>query len=230
MTHPKKSLIEIENQNNNQDSLEAALARAQKNIGKAHKDGKNPHFKSAYTTLASVQDACLEALNNEGIAVSQTLGFVMEQIILNTRLLHTSGNFIESICPLLMSKNDMQALGSAITYARRYSLAAICGVVQEDDDGNKSSHKNKDPQPEPQPEPEYYDENPYAKPAPAAPGWEKSRKITQGQADLFQKMTRGFTHEMLKKLLKEFEVDNQNELLMSQFNDVLDRLKEMKKA
>lgn len=121
------------------NEITKALVEAQKKIQAAHKDGKNPHYKSKYATLEGVWEACREALNAHGLAVTQTIRARESGVFLRTRLLHTSGQSIYGDCPLLNPKGDMQGLGSAITYARRYSLAAIVGVVQEDDDGEQAS-------------------------------------------------------------------------------------------
>lgn len=122
------------------NEIAKALVEAQKKIESAHKDKTNPHFKNRYATLEAVWDACHRALSENGIAVTQTLHYSqMGAAILRTSLLHTSGQSIISECPLLNPKGDMQGLGSAITYARRYSLAAIVGVTQDDDDGEGSS-------------------------------------------------------------------------------------------
>lgn len=116
--------------------LAKALAKAQAVIEGASKDSTNPHFGSKYADLASVWAACRKALTDQGLAVTQTTAQRDEHIILITRLLHVSGEWVESELPLIFAKNDMQGLGSALTYARRYSLAAMAGVSPEDDDGN----------------------------------------------------------------------------------------------
>ena len=105
-------------------------------MGKALKDSDNPHFKSKYADLAAVMDACLPALNRHGIAVVQP--FVSSDFgnAVKTVLIHESGETLECAVPLIVGKNDMQGLGSAITYARRYGLMAMAGIAPEDDDGN----------------------------------------------------------------------------------------------
>jgi hypothetical protein len=119
-------------------TLAAALAKAQGQIKGATKDVTNPHFKSKYADLASVWEACRKPLSDNGLSVVQFTQILGEDnhTVLITKLLHASGESIEGMTPLLMGKQDMQALGSALTYARRYGLAAIVGVAPEDDDGN----------------------------------------------------------------------------------------------
>jgi len=125
--------------------LATALAKAQAQIKGALKDSMNPHFRNRYADLESVWDACREALTSNGLSVVQGAHYVDGQWVLTTQLLHTSGDLMESHVPLLNSKGDMQGLGSAMTYARRYGLAAMVGVVQTDDDGNAASNGPSEP-------------------------------------------------------------------------------------
>lgn len=120
--------------------INAALAKAQAKMAGAKKDATNPHFKSRYADLASVWDACREALTANGIAVVQmTAPSEKDEIIVETRLAHSSGEWYEGTLSLPVSKADAQGYGSALTYARRYGLAAAAGVAPEDDDGNAAA-------------------------------------------------------------------------------------------
>jgi hypothetical protein len=126
------------------DSIElmaAALAKAQLGIKGAVRDSQNPHFRSHYADLSAVWDSCHEQLNANGIAIVQQTETLDGKLVLVTRLIHTSGQWIRSEWPLKPTKDDPQGLGSAVTYARRYSLAAIAGVAPrgDDDDGNAAS-------------------------------------------------------------------------------------------
>lgn len=121
--------------------LSAALLKAQRSITFAAKDAKNPHFKSTYADLPAVIDAIKPALNDAGLVFLQTFspseaGF----IAVTTRLMHETGEWIEDTATVPLSKSDPQGYGSAATYARRYSLAAITGLYQDDDDGNAASN------------------------------------------------------------------------------------------
>jgi hypothetical protein len=120
-------------------TLAAALVKAQAQIKGATKDSTNPHFKNTYADLGSVWDACREALQLNGFSVIQHGDLYEGQWVLTTLLLHESGESMTGRVPLLNSKGDMQGLGSAITYARRYGLAAMVGVCPEDDDANAAS-------------------------------------------------------------------------------------------
>lgn len=117
------------------NELASALAKAQAEIESAAKSAQNPHFKSRYADLASIRDACQGPLSKHGLSVTQTVESGEHGFVLVTSLMHSSGQWIEGRMGLILQKNDMQGLGSALTYARRYSLAAIVGVAQDDDDG-----------------------------------------------------------------------------------------------
>lgn len=121
------------------DELGAALAKAQGQIEGAKKDSANPFFKSKYADLASVWDACRKHLSENGLSVTQCPEEAENGISIETMLLHSSGQWIKSRYTMPVSKIDAQAVGSAITYARRYALASIVGVAPEDDDGNAAA-------------------------------------------------------------------------------------------
>ena len=129
---------------NDINELAKALALAQSEIGGAKKDSSNPFFKSKYADLESVWEACRSALTKNGLSVSQLVGSDEKGLNLTTMLLHSSGQSLTTTCSVPIAKqNDPQAAGSAITYFRRYQLAAIVGVYQTDDDGNLATDKNK---------------------------------------------------------------------------------------
>lgn len=120
--------------------LAASLAKAQGSMRAALKDSVNPHFRSRYADLAGVWDACREPLASNGLAIVQTPGEISERsITLTTLLCHESGEWMRSAFTIPVSKPDAQGVGSAVTYARRYALAAMVGIVQDDDDGNAAS-------------------------------------------------------------------------------------------
>ena len=116
-----------------------ALAKAQSEMSKALKQSSNPHFKSKYADLASVTEACLPALNSNGIAVIQPIIETDLGRSVKTVFIHASGEQLEATVPLMIGKQDMQGLGSAITYARRYGLMCLAGIAPEDDDGNAAA-------------------------------------------------------------------------------------------
>jgi hypothetical protein len=122
------------------NEIAAALATAQTEVKNAKANSTNPHFRSTYADLESVREACMSALNRQGIAVLQCPVMQEERHAgVITRLIHKSGQWIEGELLMNVVKNDPQGVGSCITYARRYSLAAFAGVATEDDDGNAAS-------------------------------------------------------------------------------------------
>lgn len=119
------------------DALAIDLALAQGEMKNASFDKDNPFFKSKYATLAQVRDTVTPALTKHGLCIIQATSADDSRIVLSTRLLHKSGQWIESTYPVAIGKP--QEMGSAITYARRYCLSAICGIAsEEDDDGNEA--------------------------------------------------------------------------------------------
>ena len=128
------------------DQIGAALAAAQAEMEHATKDATNPHFKSKYADLASVMDACRPALAKAKVAVLQSPEFVRETktVRVTTRLVHASGQWVETSLEADVVKTDPQAIGSAITYLRRYGLASLASVAADDDDGNGATGRGKD--------------------------------------------------------------------------------------
>lgn len=121
-------------------TIAMALANAQMKMGKALKGASNTHFKNKYADLSSVVDACMPALNECGIAVIQPTTDDESGRYVETILIHgESGQELKCRVPLIVSKNDMQGYGSAVTYARRYGLMSMAGIAPEDDDGNAAA-------------------------------------------------------------------------------------------
>lgn len=116
-----------------------AFVAAQKATDAVKKASTNPAFKSKYADLAGVVEAVVPALNDQGIAVMQFPAFDGEFVSVTTELLHESGASVRSTLKMRPTKADPQGEGSAITYARRYSLLAMTGAAPEDDDANAAS-------------------------------------------------------------------------------------------
>ena len=118
----------------------SAFLRAQMRFGPALKSATNPHFRSKYADLSACVEAVIDALNSEGLALTQETIPNSEGVSVRTVLLHTSGGRLflgELFMPAI--KLDPQGFGSALTYCRRYSLLAAMGLAPEDDDGNSAS-------------------------------------------------------------------------------------------
>jgi hypothetical protein len=121
-------------------NIASALVRAQRGFAPALKTSTNPHFRSKYVDLAGCVEAVVDALNSAGIALVQRTSEDSTGVTVETVFVHESGEMLE--CGKLhvpASKQDPQGFGSALTYARRYSLMAACGIAPEDDDGNAAS-------------------------------------------------------------------------------------------
>jgi hypothetical protein len=127
---------------NDFSKIATALVKAQKAFGPALKTSTNPHFRSRYADLSAVIEAVIDALNANGIALTQQCHECDNGVIVETVFLHESGATISSgRLHVPATKQDAQGYGSALTYARRYSLMAACGIAPEDDDGNAASRK-----------------------------------------------------------------------------------------
>ena len=124
-------------------SLAKALIDFQGRVHKISKDAKNPFFKSNYASLSNIQDAISKPLSESGLAYSQMPSGVNG---LCTILIHAeSGEYLmESFIMPVSKQNDPQAVGSAITYAKRYALAGVLGLnIDDDDDGNKAAEDSR---------------------------------------------------------------------------------------
>ena len=118
----------------------SALVKAQRGFAPALKTSTNPHFRSKYVDLAGCVEAVVDSLNAAGIALIQRTSQDDTGVTVETVFVHESGEMME--CGKLhvpAAKQDPQGYGSALTYARRYSLMAACGIAPEDDDGNAAS-------------------------------------------------------------------------------------------
>jgi hypothetical protein len=123
-------------------NIAAAFVKAQRAFGPALKTSTNPHFRSNYADLSACVEAVIDALNANGIALMQRTFECKDGVMVETVFVHESGEVME--CGMLhvpAGKQDPQGYGSALTYARRYSLLAATGLAPEDDDGNYASRR-----------------------------------------------------------------------------------------
>jgi hypothetical protein len=125
-------------------SLAKALAKAQSEVENANKGSVNPHFKSKYADLAEVINTVRPVFSANGLSFVQMPSFDAGVVNVETVLMHESGEWVSEIASAPVTKQDAQGVGSAITYLRRYSMAAFAGIAQEDDDANASIGKKKD--------------------------------------------------------------------------------------
>jgi ERF superfamily len=130
----------INNQGTEMKNIATALVKAQKEFGPALKTSTNPHFRSRYADLSACVEAVIDALNNNGIFLLQKNYDCADGIMVETVFVHESGEMLEcGIVHFPAVKKDPQGYASALTYGRRYSLMAACGIAPEDDDGNAAS-------------------------------------------------------------------------------------------
>ena len=143
--------------------IASALVKAQKAFGPALKTSTNPHFRNKYAALDACIEAVIDALNDNGIMLMQQTHLCEDGVIVETIFIHESGETMSGgKLHVPAAKHDPQGYGSALTYAKRYSLQSACGIAPEDDDGNKGSNavqqkqaapKPAAPKPEPKPAP-----------------------------------------------------------------------------
>lgn len=137
--------------------IASALVKAQKAFGPALKTSTNPAFRSKYAKLENCIEAVIDALNDNGIMLMQPTHLCEDGVIVETMFLHESGEQLSAgKLHVPATKHDAQGYGSALSYARRYSLLAACGIAAEDDDGEAASKPKAAPA------------KPAAAPAPAA--------------------------------------------------------------
>lgn len=121
--------------------LAKALSLAQGAMEHPKYNQKNPFFKSQYADLTAVINSIRKPFADNGLSFSQHTECLHGKTVVTTLVMHTSGEWMKSSMPLVSSATDMQKLASAITYAKRYSLAAVCGISsEEDNDGNEQPH------------------------------------------------------------------------------------------
>ena len=135
--------------------IATALVKAQKEFGPALKTSNNPHFRNKYADLSTVVESVIDALNNNGIYLMQMTHETPDGAVAETTFIHESGEMLSAgklFFPA--SKHDAQGYASALTYVRRYSLMAACGIAPEDDDGNAASKPTPKPIPKVEAKPE----------------------------------------------------------------------------
>lgn len=188
-----------------------ALAKAQQEMDVARTDCSNPFFKSKYADLASVVKASRPYLTKHGLSVMQRMAYNDAGVsILLTRLCHSSGQWLESVMSINPPKQDIQTIGSYITYLRRYTYASIVGVVvsEEDDDGETAMQQ-----------PRLTGEAPKV-------GVEC---ITKAQLQVISQELEGH-EELLENLLKGYKVSKLSDIPARNYTQCINRIREIKRA
>lgn len=195
------------NQSDQINELAAALSKAQAEMKGAVKESSNPFFKSKYADLESVWDACRKPLTSNGLSVIQTTGLVDGQLCVVTTLAHNSGQWIRGVLPINVERPDPQKVGSAISYARRYALAALVGIYQTDDDA-ESAMERQAPAPAP------------IKPAPSV----LSTGVSEAQIKrLFAiAKTAGVSNEQVKVYARDkFNLESSRDMNRTQYDELV---------
>ena len=120
-------------------AIAPALIKAQSQMQGISKEGKNPAFKSKYVTLDSILDTLRPILTSNGLMLTQgsQQPETMQSVTVESRIIHTSGEWISTTVTIPVTKPDAHGLGSALTYGRRYSVSALLAIsADEDDDAN----------------------------------------------------------------------------------------------
>lgn len=192
-----------------------AFLSAQIEIESAEKTGVNPHFRSKYADLTAIIDAVKKPLNGHGIAILQPVnGMEVETI-----LIHTSGEWLSSSTPIVCREpNNPQALGSAITYAKRYGLQSMVLLPAEDDDGNAASGVSDRSE---QTVPVKTSSQPFTPPPGVGTG--RTIPITQKQLNMIMALLpqKGYSDEQLKQ---EYGVQSKKDLSIAQGSKIIDML------
>ena len=191
------------------------LIKAQSQIEAVTKDGINPFFKSHYATLNATISACKDILNANGFAVIQPITSDAGGVYVCTTLIHTSGGQIESRMRIKLAKeNDPQSQGSAITYARRYSLQSLLLMSAEDDDGEKAVKRSTP-------------SKTYGGTTPTRPTSSKDTPASEGQKKMIFSVAKqkGMEPDEVKDAIKLFfKLDSYSKLTMSQAKKAIDNL------
>lgn len=195
--------------------LYQALVKAQRNMKVATKDATNPFFKNKYADFEDVIKASRDALLDQGLSVLQRVSTENGVYYLYSRLFHESGEWIESKMQLIALKADMQGVGGAITYAKRYAYSALVGVVtsDEDDDGESAGKVTDKPT--------------------SAPIDTKPKMITKPQiAFLTGEINKLESQDVIDKIFETLQIEKLEDMKLADFNRTLkfvqEKIKEQK--
>lgn len=197
------------------DQIAPAFVKAQALIEGATKDAKGNY--GLYATLASVVDACKQHLNENGIGFVQTFEpSEPDRLAMTTTLLHVSGQFMSGTITMKLPRPDPQGYGSAATYARRYSLAAMVGVAPEDDDGTAAGRAD-----HPQARPVAKQASTPTKPSPDVLADADEFRIALGEAYLAQNFTVEQSDAATKAVLAKHKVKSVDDLSLTKRHEFI---------
>lgn len=141
----------------NKKTLAQKLIEFHMEVGTVRKTSTNPHFKSNFADINAVLSVVMPVATSKGIVIVQSPSITESGHVLITKLINAddSSDFLESVTPLILPKHDMQAYGSAVTYARRYALMCMLDLEAEDDDANRASQYQQNNSQQPQADSQY---------------------------------------------------------------------------
>ena len=195
------------------ENLAKSLIKVQSKLKGARQDSKNPFFNSKYADLSSVWEACRGLLAENELAVIQTTDIgENHQLVVETILVHSSGEWISGQIPMILAKQDPQGIGSAITYGRRYGLSAIVGICPEDDDAESAMNRP----------------DSSAKPKAIIPKPKPQDTKTKILMEVFALATeKGYSPELARSIMiREFEVAESKDLTLAQTKKFLKLLQD----
>jgi len=188
--------------------LATALNKAQAEMSGAQKKSKNPFFNSSFANLEEVINCVKTPFMNNGLSYMQFPVAEQGRAGVETIIMHDSGEWISNTLLLTCAKDDPQGMGSAITYARRYSLQAAAGVPSEDDDGNRANGNKPLPTYTPQPQPIQKPEQPQVE------------LITAEEAATLRDIAKTKDHKKVRAMLDSFQVSKFEQLPKAYLNNV----------
>ena len=193
-------------------NIAAAMIEVEKQIKGMTPDAKNPFFKSNYITLDGILEYARPILAKQGVWIFQNASGDGEFVNVTTRLVHSSGEFIETDdLKMKPQKNDPQQLGSCITYAKRYQLASLLGISSEvDDDGNKATFGNNNTPKPPKKAP--------TTPPPQAEG-NNTTLISETQRKRLFEVGKG-NAELVKEVLAEYKYTSSKDIKKSEYEAI----------
>ena len=189
------------------NELATALAKAQGEMDVAQKTKTNPFFKSKYANFTEIVNASRGALTNHQLSVLQGTEFVDGVKFLETRIMHSSGQWMQCRMPITPPKSDIQSNGSYITYLKRYCYAAMVGVVTVDDDGERAMAHSRKIQPDNLPEVDAF--------------------ISREQLEMLESELENEL-ELAKEILKKMGLKSLSQMPKSKFSTSIKRIREIK--
>lgn len=207
-----------QNQSESINELATALAKAQAKLTGAKKDGLNPHYKAKFATLESVYEAIREPLAEQGLSVLQPTEFIGEKTFVRTVLLHSSGQWIDGLYPVVVQKPDPQGLGSGMSYSRRYSLMAMIGIPASDDDAEAATGR-----PAPMPFEKSAPKSAYAK---EIPSLRPSSGISEKQVQRLWAIAKkhNVSKDQIKEILNKYGCEKTEQLKKEDYDNICEIL------